>query len=78
MMNYEEGITDKHKTSDYSDAYTLVKGTINVAKETDAAPNNEKAIIKNCLFTNCISRKSDAKAYDAQDVDVVISMIYDL
>ena len=50
MMNYKEGITDKHKTSDYSDAYTLVKGTINVAKETDAAPNNEKAIIKNCYL----------------------------
>ena len=36
---------------DYSDAYILVKGTIIVAKETDAVPNNAKkeVILKNCL-----------------------------
>ena len=49
-MNYEEGITYKQKTSDYSDAYTLVKGTVNVAKETDAAPNNGN---KKEIFINC-------------------------
>ena len=44
---------------DYSNAYVLVKGTIIVAQETAAIPNNanKKVIINNCVpFTNCISR----------------------
>ena len=43
---------------DYSDAYILVKGTITVAQETAAAPNNanKKVIFKNYApFTSCIS-----------------------
>ena len=39
----------------YSDAYILTKGTITVAQETAAAPNNanQKVIFKNCApFTN--------------------------
>ena len=42
----------------YSDAYILTKGTITVAQETAAAPNNanKKVIFRNCApFTNCIS-----------------------
>ena len=44
---------------DYGDAYIVAKGTVTVAKETDAAPNNanKKVIFKTCTpFTSCISR----------------------
>ena len=43
---------------DYCDAHVLVKGTITVAQETAAAPNNanKKVIFKNYApFTSCIS-----------------------
>ena len=47
---------------DYNDTYILVKGTITVAQETAAAPNNTntKVIFKDCVpFTNWISRISN-------------------
>ena len=62
---------------DYSDAYILVRGTIIVPKETDAAPNkvNKKVVLKNCVpFTNCTSRINNTQVDDASDLDVVIPM----
>ena len=54
---------------DYSDAYTLIKGTIAVANTgTDAAPNNadKKVISKNCApFTGCLSRINNTQVDDA-------------
>ena len=43
----------KSSLCDYSDAYILVKGIIAVAKETDAAPNNDskKVIFKTFCAT---------------------------
>ena len=57
---------------DYSDAYILVKGTITVAQETAAAPNNanKKVVFKNCVpFTNCISRINNAQTDDTHDTN---------
>ena len=62
---------------DYRDAYILVKGTIAVAKETEAAPNNakKKLILKNCVpFTSCISRLNNTQIDDAPYICVVMSM----
>ena len=88
-MNQEERITDnqiRFKSSmlrsslcDYSDAYILVKGTITVAQEIAAAPNNanKRVIFKNCApFSNCISRTNNAQIDDAHDIDVVMSMYH--
>ena len=63
--------------SNYSNAYTLVKGTIAVAQATTGAPNNanKKVIFKNCTpFTNCISRINITQIDDAHDIDVVMAM----
>ena len=63
--------------SNYSNAYTLVKGTIAVAQATAGAPNNanKKVIFKNCApFTNCISRINITQIDDAHDIDVVMTM----
>ena len=54
----------KSSLCDYSDAYILVVGTITVAKETDAAPNNanKKVILMKCKkFTSCIIRINNTK-----------------
>ena len=62
---------------DFNDAYVLVKGTITVAKETVAAPNdaNKKVIFKYCAsFTSCINRISNTQVDDAQYIDTVMPM----
>ena len=55
---------------DYSDAYTLVKGTITVANtaaaDADARNTNKKVIFKKFApFTTCISRINIAQIDDA-------------
>ena len=58
---------------DYSDAYTLVSGTITVPNTAAAAnPNNRKNIvIKNCApFTNCISEINNTQIDNAKDIDI--------
>ena len=65
---------------DYSNTYILVKGTITVVKETEAAKNNanKKLIFENCAsFSNCISRINNTQVDNAHDIDVVMPM-YDL
>ena len=67
----------RSRLCDYSGAYILVKGTMTVAPETAAAPNdaNKKVIFKNCVpFTNCISRINNVQRGYAHDIDVVMSM----
>ena len=62
---------------DYSDAFILVKGTMTVAKETDAAPNNTNKMvkIKNCvLFTKCICRINNTQVDDAIYINAVMAM----
>ena len=64
----------------YSDAYTLVKGTIPVDNNTagagDAANNtNKKVIFKNCApFTNCISKTNNTQIDNAEYNDIVMPM----
>ena len=65
----------KSSLCDYSDAYILVKGTINVnntAAQGAAANNtNIKVIFENCVpFTNCISEINNTQIDNAQDIHI--------
>ena len=69
----------KSSLCDYSDAYILVKGNINVNNTTaqGAAANNtnKKVIFKNCApFTNCISEINNTQIDNAKDIDIVMPM----
>ena len=69
----------KSSLCDYSDAYSLVKGTItvnNIAAQGAAANNtNKKVIFKNCApFTNCISEINNIQIDNAKDIDIVMPM----
>ena len=67
----------KSSLCDYSDAYILVKGTINVNNTAaqGAAANNKKVIFKNCApFTNCISEINNTQIDNAKDIDIVMPM----
>ena len=61
---------------DYSDAYILVKRTITVEKQADAAPNNSsKKLTKNCLpFNSCINRINNTQINATQYIDAVTPM----
>ena len=65
----------------YSDAYTLVKGTITIAGSgnDDAArraDERDKGVtFKNCApFTKCISRINNTDIDTARDIDIVMPM----
>ena len=69
----------KSSLCDYTDAYTLVKGTITVnntaASDADANNTNKKVIFKNCaLCTNCISEINNTQVDNAKDIDIVMPM----
>ena len=69
----------KSSLCDYSDAYTLVKGTITVnntvAQGAAANNTNKKVIFKNCApFTNCISEINNTQIGNAKDIDIVMPM----
>ena len=69
----------KSSLCDYSDAYILVKGTINVnntAAQGAAANNDDKKVIfKNCApFTNCRSEVNNTQIDNAKDIDIVMPM----
>ena len=69
----------KFSLCDYSDAYILVKRTINVnntAAQGAAVNNtNKKVIFKNCAsFTNCISETNNTQIDNAKDIDTVMPM----
>ena len=64
---------------DYSDAYILIKGTITLPSKAvaDAVVNyaNIKVIFKNCAtFTDCIIEINNAQVYEAQKIDLIMSM----
>ena len=61
--------------SDYSDAYTLVSGTITIDGEGDndatkrADERNKGVIFKNCApFTECIGNINDTQIDDEKDI----------
>ena len=67
----------KSSLCDYSDAYTLIKGIINVnntaAVDADANNTNKKVIFKNCTpFTNCISEINNTQIDNAKCIDIVM------
>ena len=69
----------KSSLCDYSDAYTLVKGTIIVVNEAvaSAATNNinKRVIFRNCVpFTDCIREVNNAQVCNAEIIDVVMPM----
>ena len=76
--------TLKSRLCDYSDAYILVKGTINlVEQEATAATvqanrNCKMVIFKNMTpFTDCVTEINKTQIDDVKDLDVVVS-IYNL
>ena len=66
----------KSTLCDYSDAYILVKGTINV--NNTLTVNNtvtNKVIFKNCsILKNCIREINNTKVDNAKDIDIVMPM----
>ena len=71
----------KSSLCDYSDAYILVKGKIEIAGAgADAAARqaderNKGVIFKNCApFINCISKINNTQIDNAKDIDIVMPM----
>ena len=69
----------KSSLCDYSDAYTLSKGTITLnntsAADANANNANKKVIFKNCAaFINCISEINITQVGNAKDIDIVMPM----
>ena len=67
----------KSSSSDYSDAYILVKGNITVnntlAADSDANNTNKKVIFKRCApFTNFISEIINTEVDNAKDINIVM------
>ena len=67
----------KSSLCDYSDAYTLVKGTIIVVNKAVAsvATNNvnKRVIFRHCVpFTDCIREVNNAQVFNAENIDVVM------
>ena len=62
------------KLCDYAEAYILVKGTITVAAEGDAARAFRTAF-KNCApFTSCITEINNTQVDNAQCLDITMPM----
>ena len=59
--------TSRSSLCNYSDAYTVVKGTMTVANTAAATANYVP-------FTNCISQINNTQADDVHDIDVVMPM----
>ena len=63
---------------DFSDAYTLVKGTIILKKDANRNFNDVRktslAFKNNAPFTNCISKINSVLIHNAEDLDVAIPM----
>ena len=69
----------RSSSSDYSDAYILVKGNVSVnntpAASADVNNANKKVIFKNFApFTNCISRINNTQIENAEYIDIVMPM----
>ena len=59
---------------DYSDAYIVVKGTINVTDPDNDAYGKELILKSHAPFVSCISKINNTLIDDAEDLDVVIPM----
>ena len=59
---------------DYSNAYIVVKGTINVTDPDNDAYGKELILKSHAPFVSCISKINNTLIDDAEDLDVVIPM----
>ena len=69
----------KSSLCDYSHAYILAKGTINVpntaAADVNANNVSKKLIFKNCApFIECINEINSTQVDNSKDIDVVMPM----
>ena len=59
---------------DYSDAYIVVKGNINVTDPNVAAYDKKLDFKNNAPFTSCISKINNKLIDNAEDLDIVMPM----
>ena len=59
---------------DYSDAYMIFKGTINVADPNNDAYDNKLACKNNAPFISCVSKINNTLIDNAEDLHIVMTM----
>ena len=59
---------------DYSDAYIVVKGNINVTDPNVAAYDKKLDFKNNAPFTSCISKINNKLIDNAEDLDIAMPM----
>ena len=59
---------------DYSDAYIVVKGNINVTDPNVTAYDKKLDFKNNAPFTSCISKINNKLIDNAEDLDIVMPM----
>ena len=59
---------------DYSDAYIVVKGTINVTNPNNDAYDKKLAFENNAPFISCILKTNNTLIDNAGDLDIVMPM----
>ena len=64
----------KSDLCDYSDAYIVVKGTIDIKDSDNDAYNKKLALKNNAPCTSCISKIDNTVIYNAEDLDIVMPM----
>ena len=60
------------KLCDYSDAYIVVRGTINGTDSKNKAYDKKLAFKNNAPFISCISKISNTLTDNAEDLDIVM------
>ena len=59
---------------DFSDVYTVVKGTITVTNPDNNAYDKKLALKSNPPFVSCISKINNELIENAEDLDIVMPM----
>ena len=61
---------------DFSDAYIIVKGSINVTDPDNNGYDKKLAFKNNVPFISCISKINNTLNYNAEDLDTVMPMYH--
>ena len=61
---------------DFSDAYIIVKGSINVTDPGNNGYDKKLAFKNNVRFISCISKINNTLIYNAEDLDTVMPMYH--
>ena len=61
---------------DFSDAYIIVKGSINVTDPDNNGYDKKLAFKNNVPFISCISKINNTLIYNAEDLDTVMPMYH--